>query len=142
MTTAFISDHQAFPIIETPPEGTILWLNDEAARLLHIGRRAAVGRNLLTFFDGGRQAVTWELARAVAGHACEFDASLRPRERRPFPVRIDVAVQPDRTDRVLEWIIEAALPIERSPTKPRLAAKRRTPDQLPADQYAVPPSAA
>jgi len=93
-------------IVRTTTSGTILWVNDVAARLLNIGERAAPGRNILTFFNGGRMRLQQELARAAAGQVCEMDAALRPRERRPLMVQIDLASAGDGNGQELEWILD------------------------------------
>ena len=93
-------------IVRTTASGDILWVNDTAARLLNLSERAAPGRNLLIFFNSQRTRLLHEMSRAVSGHVCELDAQLRPRERRPYPVRIDLSMVPDVQSLELEWVIE------------------------------------
>ena len=95
-----------YAVARTTPGGTILWINDIAARLLNITKRAAPGRNLLTFFNGERVRLQTEVARAAAGQVCELSAMLRPRERRPFAVRLDLAAADQGGIGEVEWILE------------------------------------
>jgi DNA-binding response OmpR family regulator len=91
----------------TTKDGIIIWANEQAAALVNIGVRAVQGRDLLAFFNGDRARVRTEMASAAAGQVCDFDASLRPRERKPFSVRVDVAAALDQGPSELEWTIEA-----------------------------------
>ena len=93
-------------VVRTTQSGCILWVNPIAARLLNIGERAAPGRNLLTFFNGNRDHLQQEIIRAAGGQVCELEASLRPRERKPFDLRIDLSTPPDGQPGELEWLIE------------------------------------
>lgn len=93
-------------VVRTTGSGSILWINDAAARMLNLGQRAAPGRNLLTFFNGGRVRLQQELVRASTGQVCELKADLRPRERRPLGVRIDLTAAEERGE--IEWLMEPA----------------------------------
>lgn len=93
-------------VVRTTGSGSILWINDAAARMLNLGQRAAPGRNLLTFFNGGRVRLQQELVRASTGQVCELQADLRPRERRPLGVRIDLTAAEERGE--IEWLMEPA----------------------------------
>ena len=105
--------------IRTNAGGTIVWVNDVAARLLNVGARAAPGRSLLTFFNGGRSRLQEELTRAVAGQVCEIDAELRPRERKPFLVHLDLAAASERYQGEIEWIVAPAPDSGRGPRAAR-----------------------
>ena len=99
-------------VVRTSASGVIHWVNPAAARMLNIGERAACGRSLLTFFNGGRDRLALELLRASSGQVCEFEASLRPRERKPLNVRLDLAVPEDGGAGELEWLITPVEPAE------------------------------
>jgi DNA-binding response OmpR family regulator len=93
-------------VFVTAHSGIIAWASEEAAALVNHGVRALQGRDLLTFFNGDRARVRAEMASAAAGQVCEFDASLRPRDRKPVSVRVDVAAALDDGPSELEWTIE------------------------------------
>ena len=99
-------------VVRTSGSGVIHWVNQAGARMLNIGERAASGRNLLTFFNGGRASLELELLRASSGQVCEFEASLRPRERKPLNVRLDLAIPDDGAAGELEWLITPTKPAE------------------------------
>jgi DNA-binding response OmpR family regulator len=108
-------------VVRTTHSGCILWVNNIAARLLNIGERAAPGRNLLTFFNGNRELLQQEIGRAAGGQVCELEASLRPRERKPFDLRIDLSTPSDGQPGELEWLIE---PIHSDAPAPALVGRR------------------
>ena len=101
-------------IVRTSSSGIIRWTNQPGARMLNIGERAAAGRNLLTFFNGGRARLEMELLRAASGQVCEFQASLRPRERKPIDVLLDLAAPADGHADELEWLISPVTPLART----------------------------
>jgi hypothetical protein len=88
-------------------DGCIIWANAQAAALVNMGVRPMQGRDLLAFFNGDRPRVRTEMASAAAGQVCDFDASLRPRERKPVSVRVDLAPALDGGPSELQWSIEA-----------------------------------
>jgi DNA-binding response OmpR family regulator len=94
-------------VLRTTASGIIVSLNERGAALLNIAPRAASGRNLLTFLNGDRGRVQVEMARAAGGEVCEFDAPLRPRERRPLTIRVDLAPAVDGGPGELEWVVKA-----------------------------------
>jgi hypothetical protein len=73
---------------------------------MNTGIRAVQGRELLAFFNGDRARVGAEMALAAAGQVCDFEASLRPRERKPLSVQVDLAPSLDGGPGELEWTIE------------------------------------
>jgi CheY-like chemotaxis protein len=91
----------------TTKNGIIVWANENAAALVNIGGRGVLGRDLLIFFNGDRPRVRGEMASAAAGQVCHFDASLRPRERKPLTVWVDLAASLNGNRGELEWAIEA-----------------------------------
>ena len=98
---------RARAVISTTRAGIIVSANETAAALMNTGVRAVQGRNLLAFFNGDRARVEAEMASAAAGQVCDFEASLRPRERKPRSVRVDLAPSLDGGPSELEWTIEA-----------------------------------
>ncbi len=94
-------------VLVTTPHGNIVSADERAAALLNVGVRALRGRDLLTFFNGDRARLRAETAAAAAGQVCDVDASLRPRDRKPVKVRVDLAVSLDGGPGELEWTIEA-----------------------------------
>jgi DNA-binding response OmpR family regulator len=89
--------------LRTTENGIILWASETAAALLNL--KALPGRNLLTFFNGERGRVQTEMRRAAAGQVVDFKASLRPRDRKPLSVRLDLAAALDGEGSQLEWTI-------------------------------------
>ena len=97
---------RSLAVLWTTRAGIIVSANETAAALMNTGVRAAQGRDLLAFFNGDRARVRAEMASA-AGQVCDFEASLRPRERKPLSVRVDLATSSDGDPSELEWTIEA-----------------------------------
>ena len=93
-------------VLRTTASGIIVSVNEHGSALLNIAERAASGRNLLTFLNGDRGRVQVEMTRAAAGEVCEFEAPLRPRERRPITIRVDLAAAVDGGPGELEWIVK------------------------------------
>jgi DNA-binding response OmpR family regulator len=98
---------QSLAVIWTTRAGIIVSANETAAALMNTGVRAVQGRDLLTFFNGDRARVRAEMTSAEAGQVCDFQASLRPRERKPRSVRVDLVASLDDDRSELEWTIEA-----------------------------------
>ena len=92
--------------VYTKTDGRILRFNAGAGQLLNTGERWATGRDLLAFFDENRRElkVAMHLA-ASTGDTAEVVARLRPRERRPFRVRVRIARRSVEDGRELEWTI-------------------------------------
>ncbi len=95
------------PWLVTDAAGQILELSAGAGRLLNLSARGARSRNLLAFFSENRPKLMTEILRAAEGIAIDRSTVLRPRDRRPVRVRIDVSRVPhDPGDRVeLRWVI-------------------------------------
>ncbi len=94
-------------VLVTTRAGIIVSANQAAAALMNTGVRAVQGRDLLAFFNGDRARVRTEMAAATAGQVCGFEVSLRPRERKPLSVRVDLAASLDEGPGELEWTLEA-----------------------------------
>ena len=78
-------------VVLTASDGWIVRVNATAARMLNIGQRMAQGRNLLMFFDGGRAQLQTAVGLAAANQITQLVATLRPKERKPFKVTVDIA---------------------------------------------------
>jgi CheY-like chemotaxis protein len=103
-------DHQSW--IVTDDRGVMLEISGPAQRLLNLSARGALGRALPPFFDGDRHQVFADMAHAVGGRVVQRDATLRPRDRRPFLVHFEVApespAEPGQPR--LRWAIEPVAP--------------------------------
>lgn len=77
--------------IMTDGVGQILDLSDNAAKILNMSRRGAMGRSLLTFFVEDRPRLMSELLRASEGVIINREGTLQPRDRRPLRVHLDVS---------------------------------------------------
>ena len=98
--------------IVTDPAGVVLEISGPAHRLLNLSARGALGRNLTAFFSQDRHRVVADLARAVDGQIVERDSVLRPRDRRPIRVRLEIAREKDAVARSarLRWVLEPEPP--------------------------------
>jgi CheY-like chemotaxis protein len=92
----------------TDGAGVITEISGPCHRLLNLSARGALGRNLTAFFSQDRHRVVADLARAVDGQIVQRDSVLRPRDRRPFQVRIEIAREKDGAAGAprLRWVIE------------------------------------
>lgn len=95
------------PWLVTDAAGQILEISEAAVQLLNFSARGARARNLLPFFSENRPKLMTELLRAAEGIIIDRSTVLRPRDRRPVNVRIDVSALPHAPgERVrLRWII-------------------------------------
>ena len=107
LTSPSAPTSRSVAVLWTTRAGFIVSANETAAALMNVGVRAMQGRDLLMFFNGDRAGVRAEMASAGAGQVCDFEASLRPRERKPLSVRVDLAASLDDDRSELEWTIEA-----------------------------------
>ena len=94
------------PIVITDDRGTILTANAAAARLLNLTPRGAKDRSILVFFDEDRARVATRMERAVEGRIEQFTSRLRPRDRKPFQVHVDISAAPFERGGSLEWSLE------------------------------------
>jgi DNA-binding response OmpR family regulator len=94
--------------IVTNEAGVILEISAEGHRLLNLSARGAIGRNLLAFFAQERHKIIADIARALDDAIVQRDATLRPRDRRPFQVQFEIVRETtrDRRDRRLRWVLE------------------------------------
>lgn len=98
--------------VVTDAAGMIAEISGPAHRLLNLSARGALGRNLTAFFSQDRHRVVADLARAVDGQIVQRDTVLRPRDRRPVNVRVEIAREKDALSRAprLRWVIEPESP--------------------------------
>jgi len=94
------------PTIITDSTGHIVSANSTAARLLNLSARGMRDRSLLAFFAPGRERMAAQLRRAVEGHVVQETATMRPRDRKPFTVRVDISAAPFERGGSLEWTFE------------------------------------
>jgi DNA-binding response OmpR family regulator len=92
------------PVITTDGAGRIVALNAAAVALLNLTARAAVGRNLLTFVDGERAKIGRLLSIAAGGGLVQEEILIRPRERKPLTVDVEMTGDDHGTDTV-EWTL-------------------------------------
>lgn len=98
--------------VVTDPSGVVVEISGTAHRLLNLSARGALGRNLTAFFSQDRHRVVADLARAVDGQIAQRDTVLRPRDRRPVRVHVEIAREKDAVARTarLRWVIEPEPP--------------------------------
>lgn len=92
--------------IVTDAAGQILSANAAAGRLLNLSTRGMADRSLLAFFAGARDRISAHMRRALQGEIVQEKAAIRPRDRKPFDVRIDLTATPFEQGGELEWRIE------------------------------------
>jgi DNA-binding response OmpR family regulator len=97
--------------IITDGVGQILSANAAAGRLLNLSTRGMTDRSLLAFFAAGRDRVSAHMRRALQGQIVQEQATIRPRDRKPFDVRIDISATSFEQGGELEWHIEPKSPI-------------------------------
>lgn len=109
-TAATPPDSDAWVV--TDREGIVVEISGPAHRLLNLSARGALGRNLTAFFTQDRHYVLNGIARASDGQVVERESVLRPRDRRPFPVRIEICRDTDvnASAERLRWILEPLHP--------------------------------
>ena len=89
--------------VATDYDGTILETSTLGARLLSGTHRGLLRRNLLVFFEQDRDAWRSAMGRASAGERVFRAGRLRPKERRPLMVRVEVERTADATRPMLLW---------------------------------------
>lgn len=92
-------------VVTTDHFGTIVAVNASACRLLNISARGAIGRSLLAFVGADRPRVAKGLELAAAGQFVQEEMILRPRERKPLAVEVDMDGGGPST-RTVEWKIQ------------------------------------
>jgi len=94
--------------VVTTPAGEIEDLSPGALSLLNISRRGAIGRSLPTYFGEDRPQLIADLGRAADGLIVERRGVLRPRDRRPVTVQVEITSIPGVPGRavLLRWLLE------------------------------------
>jgi PAS domain S-box-containing protein len=90
----------------TDTTGRIVSANAAAGRLLNLSARGMKDRSLLAFFAPGRERMAAQMQRALEGQIAQEEASIRPRDRKPFRVRVDISATPFERGGALEWILD------------------------------------
>lgn len=88
-----VTDHLGF-ILDASPEG---------AELLNGTVRGLHERNLLIFFDKDRETWRGAVARAVSGDRVSLTGRLRPKERRPLTVGVEIVATTAWDTPALRW---------------------------------------
>lgn len=94
--------------IVTDDRGVMMEISGAGHRLLNLSARGALGRSLPPFFDGERHQLFTDMGRALDGQVVQREAQFRPRDRRPFAIRFEVAREPATGTSVprLRWVLE------------------------------------
>jgi PAS domain-containing protein len=88
----------------TDAAGNILDAGAKAAELLNVTRMHLRRRSLLTFFNADRPEWNRLLRLAAQGHNVERAGSMRPRDRRPQAVYVELRVVGDYPEtKAFEW---------------------------------------
>ena len=98
--------HIPLPRLVTDEVGQIVSANAAAARLLNLTPRGARDRSLPVFCDGDRLRVIAHVRRAYGGRIEQLTATLRPRDRKPFLVDLDISATPFEREGAPEWVLE------------------------------------
>lgn len=106
-TRAVVGRTVAAAFAITDAVGTIEALSADAAKLLNLSQRGAIGRSLPMYFVDNRPRLMAELLRAAEGVIIERGAVLHPRDRRPREVQLDISIMPDVPGAPirLKWVI-------------------------------------
>ena len=93
--TAVLESDDSVPMndvswVVTDSYGLLLDASPKAAEMLNLTTNALRCRQLLIFFDGGREHWGQALRAAAAGLMVDLEGTLRPREKRPLRVRAEI----------------------------------------------------
>ena len=83
--------------------GVLLGASPGAAEMLNLTISGLRSRQLLMFFDGERDLWRGALKAAGAGLVVEREGTIRPREKRPMRVRVDITQAPDWAGNAVLW---------------------------------------
>jgi hypothetical protein len=93
--------------VHTLSDGTIVSASDTAAHLLNLSARGLAGRRIHLFVAGARERIDDSLNRLARGtDTWDLDIVLRPRDKKPLPVRI--IIERDNETDLLVWRISRA----------------------------------
>ena len=97
--------------VVTDDTGQILSANAAAGRLLNLSGSTMVDWALPAFFATSRDRLIANMRRASEGQIVEDTVSVRPRNRKPFDVRVEIGPASFERGGALEWRIE---PVDRA----------------------------
>ena len=90
--------------VVTDPYGLLLEASLEAAQMLNLSVAGLRSRQLLVFFDGEREHWRQALRAAAGGRRVGGQGAVRPRDRRPLFVRVEITkAQNWRDGDALRW---------------------------------------
>jgi len=90
--------------VVTDAYGMLLEASPEAAEMLNLTTNGLRRRQLLVFFDGGREHWREALRAAAAGVMVDREGAVRPRDKRPVRVRAEITQSHDWLDRnAVRW---------------------------------------
>jgi DNA-binding response OmpR family regulator len=109
--TRFLDPSRSTAVVEPPTlitddNGRIISANAVAANLLSLSARGLRDRSILGFFAPGRERIAAQMRRAVEGRVVQEVATIRPREKKPFKVRVDISAAHFEYGGSLEWVLE------------------------------------
>lgn len=105
------TDESSTSWVITDAAGNILDVGMEAAELLNISRMHLRRRSLLMFFNADRPEWNRLLRLAAQGHNVERAGSMRPRDRRPQAVYVELqAVRDYPVTTAFEWRLSRMRP--------------------------------
>ena len=112
----FLDPSHSVPFVQaatviTDSYGSIVWANAAAGRLLNISPRGLRGRTILGFCAPGRERVATHMRRAVGGQIVQETVRMRPRDRKPLSLRVDISAAEFECGGTLEWSFEPVLPV-------------------------------
>ncbi len=93
--------------IVTDDQGVILHASAEGAKLLSGTPRSVQQRSLLVFFEQDRDAWREAMSRAWRGERVMRSGRLRPKERRPITVQVEIKNTIDEVPPALVWTFSA-----------------------------------
>ena len=104
--TTAAADAEAWVV--TDDRGVMVEISGPCHRLLNLSARGALGRALPPFFDGERHQIFVEMGRALEGKVVHRQAMLRPRDRRPFAVLVEICREASTGTSIprLRWLLE------------------------------------
>ena len=90
--------------VHTLSDGTIVQASDSAAHLLNLSARGLAGRRIHLFVAEARERIDESLNRLARGtDTWQLDIVLRPRDKKPIAVTIDIERDPETE--LLVWRI-------------------------------------
>lgn len=85
--------------VVTDAYGLLLEASREAAEMLNLSTTGLRSRQLLVFFDGEREYWREALRAAAGGLMVDREGAVRPREKRPRRIKVEISKTHDRLDR-------------------------------------------